>query len=533
MDTPAGMRKVLSPAWEIGVEDDLTAREYWITWQDHTQLDDVAAAWHAPNRVQGFRTYFTPNGVRVIPRTSDQPSWDWGLSLAEYGRGSVTHPVEQAKLFPDENRIRLDHHEIDEWFGNEPRGLKHGFVLHAPPDDENAPIDGAETVHLDLRVGGSLTPVLGTDGQSVRFVSSPGLAVLYYKGLEVRDAVGRALPAWMETSVASGVWMIRLLVDDREAVYPVEIDPLTTTVAWMGEIDQEGAWMGRSVSTAGDVNGDGYDDLIVGASRYDNGLEREGAAFLYLGSAEGPSTTYDWMVDGDEYRAYAGSSVDSAGDVNGDGYDDVIVGVPYIDDGKGAWVFHGSQLGLSLEPDWIGQGDSNNRYGWSVGTAGDVNGDGYDDVIVGDYLYTGGQIQEGKAYVYHGSALGLRSGAAWTAEGNQPAAQFGEAVGTAGDINGDGYDEVIVGAWMFNNGETDEGRAFVYLGSASGLSTSPDWIYENDDEQACLGGSVGTAGDVIDRCINNATLSAKKGEALTVRCTRGASLVSAAVAPGI
>ena len=81
-----------------------------------------------------------------------------------------------------------------------------------------------------------------------------------------------------------------------------------------------------------------------------------------------------------------------------------------------------------------------------MATAGDVNGDGYADVIVGAAHYDNGQTDEGRAFVYHGAATGLGTAAAWTAEGNQASAVFGVSVGTAGDVNGDGYADVIVGA---------------------------------------------------------------------------------------
>ena len=87
VDSAVAGVEVLSPAWEIGAREEIAAREYWVTWQDRTQLEDLPAAWHAPNRAQGLRVYFTPTGIHVVPRTGSPPSWTWGLSLVRYGRG--------------------------------------------------------------------------------------------------------------------------------------------------------------------------------------------------------------------------------------------------------------------------------------------------------------------------------------------------------------------------------------------------------------------------------------------------------------
>jgi hypothetical protein len=103
-----------------------------------------------------------------------------------------------------------------------------------------------------------------------------------------------------------------------------------------------------------------------------------------------------------------------------------------------------------------------------------VNGDGYADVIVGAPYYDNGETDEGRAYVYHGSAAGLSTAPNWIAESNQANALFGVSVGTAGDVNGDGYADVIVGAYEYDNGEDNEGRAYLYNGSAGGLSTTPN-----------------------------------------------------------
>jgi hypothetical protein len=161
---------------------------------------------------------------------------------------------------------------------------------------------------------------------------------------------------------------------------------LSRTPNWTAESDQDVAQFGYAVATAGDVNGDGYDDVIVGAFYYVDGEDREGAAFVYYGSATGLSTSPNWTAEGNQAVALFGHSVGTAGDVNGDGYDDVIVGAWGFAPGGQAYAFYGSATGLSA-PNWTGDGEQGGaEFGWSVGTAGDVNGDGYDDVIVGHWL---------------------------------------------------------------------------------------------------------------------------------------------------
>ncbi len=85
-----------------------------------------------------------------------------------------------------------------------------------------------------------------------------------------------------------------------------------------------------------------------------------------------------------------------------------------------------------------------------------MNGDGYSDVIVGAWLYSNVEGAEGRAFIYHGSAAGINSTAVTTVESNQVNANLGIAVAGAGDVNGDGYSDVIVGSQLFDNGTTDE-----------------------------------------------------------------------------
>jgi len=427
-----------------------------------------------------------------VPRSGEKPSWEWGLELVEKAEGLGR----KAEVNVRENRIEINRGDIVEWYINDEKGLEQGFTIYKR-ESVGVIHESPGKLNIDMKLTGRLHPKFAEDGQAIDFYDGGNVSVLRYGDLKVTDATGAILPSRFEP-VPGG---IRISADDANAVYPVTIDPLATTPAWTAEGDQAGASFGYTVATAGDVNGDGYSDVIVGANQYDNGETGEGRAFLYLGSASGLSATASWTAEGNQTGAGFGWSVATAGDVNGDGYGDVIVGGCGYDNGQfnegRAYLYLGSASGLSANAAWTAESDQFEAYfGRSVATAGDVNGDGYSDVIIGANFYDNGQADEGRAFLYLGSASGLSATASWTAEGDQDAASFGYTVATAGDVNGDGYSDVIVGAYLYDNGETDEGRVFVYLGSASGLSGAASWTAEGDQAGASFGWSVATAGDV-------------------------------------
>jgi hypothetical protein len=275
---------------------------------------------------------------------------------------------------------------------------------------------------------------------------------------------------------------------------------LDATPAWSYVSDQKDSNLGIAASTAGDVNGDGYGDVIVGAHWYDNGELNEGAVLLFYGLgtcdlAAGP----DWSFESAQQEAALGRSAATAGDVNGDGFDDVIAGAPYYDGGHpdegAAFVFYGSANGLPAEPDWTAHGGrAGALFGLAVATAGDVNGDGFDDIVIGAPFYDGGQEDEGRAHVYYGSADGPGSTPAWTASGWQAGEQFGISVASAGDVNGDGYADVVVGAAHYRRDQALEGAALVFFGSARGLTGAPGWVAEGDKAETEFGYAVSAAG---------------------------------------
>lgn len=282
---------------------------------------------------------------------------------------------------------------------------------------------------------------------------------------------------------------------------------LQSNPAWSAQNIQTNSQFGESVSTAGDVNNDGYDDIIVGAPGYNNGVALSGAALVYYGSASGPSPTHNWLVSTGNGGAYMGYSVACAGDVNNDGYDDVIIGSPYyrnntrIDEGA-VYIYHGSASGLPTAYNWMVKGNINNAYfGLSVSSAGDVNADGYDDVIAGLPSELGASSGRGRAYIFLGSSTGVATVTWWIGSRSESrdGDQYGASVSAAGDVNADGYDDVIIGSSnyeLFQSG-TGTGAAFLYYGGPSTMTFA--WsVFANasDLRSHRLGASVAGAGDV-------------------------------------
>ncbi|MBC8047456.1 MAG: FG-GAP repeat protein [Fimbriimonadaceae bacterium] len=280
---------------------------------------------------------------------------------------------------------------------------------------------------------------------------------------------------------------------------------------WIGESNQEFSEYGKSVGKAGDVNGDGYDDVLVGSHYYSNPEYHEGKVFLYYGSETGITPGASWTFESDNENATLGISVSGAGDVNNDGFDDVIAGAHTFtgdqnNEGK-VFVFYGSEDGLSITPDWTAEGNQVGcDFGGTVSCAGDVNNDGYDDIIIGAIFYDGAEEDQGRVYVYYGSEDGLGS-APWIAEIDQEGITFGSHVSHAGNVNGDEYDDIIIGSRKYNDGENAEGAAFVYYGSALGMEEDYAWHYESDLANTKLGQSVSTAGDVNNDGYNDIIIS--------------------------
>jgi hypothetical protein len=481
------------PALPAGVSAD-----WWSQVQRSIQLEEYGIVGEATdgNRFRGanpanrFETGFDRSGMRLKP--TEGSSWEWRLALTGWGRPGSLEAGSVAGLHAEQDRVELDRGPLTEWFVNTPEGLEHGFTVPVRPRAEG------DRLVFDIAIAGGLRPVFAGDGQAIDFYSTGSISVLRYAKLVVTDASGSNVPARMEP-IAGGV---RIVVNDSDAIYPLIVDPLATSASWTAAGEGIDNRFGHSVSSAGDVNNDGYSDVIVGANHNSLNGVYAGKAYLYLGGPIGPSATPSWTKLGEAAGSEFGASVATAGDVNEDGYSDVVIGAPYYSSGTvggKAYLYLGGASGLSATPAWtaVGQG-ADNAFGWAVATAGDVNGDGNSDVIIGAF---GNASSTGKAYLYLGMTCpcGLSMNPSWTKVGEIAASRFGRAVATAGDVNGDGYSDVIIGASDYDIDPINAlffGKAYLYLGGPSGLPANPASTAVGQARDNYYGCSVGTAGDV-------------------------------------
>ena len=287
--------------------------------------------------------------------------------------------------------------------------------------------------------------------------------------------------------------------DGWAVVYHGSAEGLEEGPAWSGGPDEEDGRFGYAVSGAGDVDDDGFDDVLVGAPKAGG----SGRAYLYYGSGDGLEPMPGWSAGASRAAVEFGKAVAGVGDVDGDGYDDVLVGapVPFHHDGSARGCVHlyrGSEEGLEQTPSWRAVSEAgDSRFGSALAGAGDVDGDGVSDVVIGAPEYPVGQGREGVIYVYHGSSTGgLSHEPETTVTSTEPFERFGRAVAGAGDVDGDGFDDIVVGAPRYGKRHESQGRAYVFHGGEEGLQRTPGWSDGADRAGARYGAAVAGAGDV-------------------------------------
>jgi hypothetical protein len=334
-------------------------------------------------------------------------------------------------------------------------------------------------------------------------------------GARLRSVVGRLPPVLHHVAVGSGEGGTRS-ISERTSVLPLRETILHGALAR--------SYFGYSVALVGDVNGDGFGDFLVGAPWSEQGLEEgrrpylrwmrgflrriglplhgasSGAAYLYPGRAGGAATAPVWTLFGKVEGDLLGSAVAGAGDVNGDGYADVAVGIPGHDAelrNEGALaVFYGRRGFPASEPDLLLVGRTRDESLGSAIAAGDFNRDGYADLAVGAPGSNLGATNGGAVFVFYGDPRGLGSRPGTALIGKTVDGLFGSALAAVGDVNGDGYEDLVVGAYEGVADPTAAGAAYLYYGGPKGLSSAPGLVLRGRTGGEQFGSALGALGDV-------------------------------------
>jgi hypothetical protein len=414
----------------------------------------VEGGYMTRNPGQRWRTHFDGRGFMTTPDVGD---WSWGLQLVRYGREgaerTVTTPMRTAA-----DGARVDYEwdaALTEWYVNEACGLEHGYTVHEQPKGLNggAWVPPMPCLQFTLVVRGDLRPQVSGDGRSVAFRNSNGAAVLNYSGLTVFDSDGAAVPARFDQAGNE----LRLTVDDRDARYPLTIDPLAQQAYLKASNTEEGDRFGWSVAVSSNT--------VVVASVADDS---------------------------------------SSTGVNGDGADNSA------EDSGAVYVFVRGPGGIWSQQAYLKAANSgaSDFFGWSVAISGDI-------VVVGapgeDSAATGfngnsaddSAIDSGAAYVF------VRCDGVWSqhaylkASNTDEGDEFGSSVAISGDTvvvgaRGEDGSGTGVGGNQFDNSVSQSGAAYVFVRGASGVWTQQAYLKASNTELGDrFGGSVALSGDTV------------------------------------
>jgi len=228
-----------------------------------------------------------------------------------------------------------------------------------------------------------------------------------------------------------------------------------------------GSWL----CAVGDVNGDGHNDVLLGAQLYDGSAGVEsGVARLFFGSDTGASASPVWTREGSGPNYLFGCFVGGAGDVNGDGFDDMLISERgFSDEGRPergrVLIFHGGPNGPKATPDWEIRGPvAYALMGLYAAGIGDIDGDGFDDVAVSAWQYTHGAMKHtGLVEIYRGGRNGCETRPAWRTMGDKDDSHLGYPI-AAGDFNGDHVPDLLTGAPYWGDSIPERGLLLTYLG---------------------------------------------------------------------
>ncbi|HTI71616.1 MAG TPA: hypothetical protein VMF06_16700 [Candidatus Limnocylindria bacterium] len=521
----------------------IESSEYEIHWQE------TAKAYMAPNRAQNLRFAFNNDVLTFTSRDSATGTSAWGatLSLESFGRAEARHQESAYSWETDKSTAHATGADIRIDYNNHQGGLRQDFLIQHPYPGEGpltlqfrlesdtvrpqVDILGAGVDFVDSLTGTStlarydqlfvydashrqldahMSPVDGqhfaivVDDRDAQYpiLIDPTLASDGYLNNPTAGSGFGYSVAFMPTFsnwpgggggilVGAPFYDTGTYTDAGKVFYYRTVSgSLSSTPTWTYTGTQNYEHVGWSVASINCNNQRyGFNGVAVGAWGYTGTLSQQGAVFVFYGYYSDGTllSSPDVTIVGDSAGANMGWSVANAGDVNGDGYYDLLVGAPYYSGGGHTYngevlLFNGGSSGLGGSPAWSKVGGSDNA---SLGTSvagGDVNGDGYADLIIGaPGSPSGGST--GHVYVYHGTSSGAHTSVDTTFTGENTGDQFGICVASGFTIshtpmsqNGDSYGDLLVSATAATySAHSQAGKVYLYRGSSSGLSTTVAW----------------------------------------------------------
>ncbi len=482
--------------------------------------------WHARNPGQQWLTIFDQHGFVAQPQCG---GWSWGLELKSYGFGEKQTPISgQPEVKTAGQRLSYQWDAVvQEWWVNDPRGLEHGFTIGQRPDgisDSQSQI--SVPLAFTLGVRGSLKPTLTADAKGLLFQDAAGATVLNYTGLKVWDADGQVLPSRFEMSDPEPT--VRLLVDERNARYPISIDPIAQQAYLKASNTGGGDYFGFSVAVSADTvvvgawgedsNAKGVNAAVNGGTgtQADDSADSSGAAYVFTRTGSGWSQQAFLKASNSEANDWFGRSVAVSGNtlvVGAYGEDSNATGVnATLNGGAGtqadnsstvsgaAYVFTRSG-GVWSQQAYLKASNSgpSNLFGSSVAISGET-------VVVGS---EGENSSSGAVYVF------TRSGGLWSQQAYLNASStgavdsFGNSVAVSGDtlvVGAHGEDSNAIGVnaavsggsgTQEDNSFGDSGAAYVFTRSAGLWSQQAYLKASNTGAGDYFGESVAVSGDTV------------------------------------
>ncbi len=466
--------------------------------------------YQAINPAQQFQANFAEGGMQIQPW---EGSWKWGLRLVRYGSVEVTGQPRQ--VWAENNRVyyRWDG-SLTEWYENGERGLEQGFTLKERPPG----LKDGQPLALTLVTQGGLSPKVDPGGQQVSFRDREGRVRLTYGELAVIDAGGTRVPARLERAGSR----VKIVVDDRQAVYPLTIDPLVQQAYLKASNTGADDSFGRSVAISGDTvvvgaYGETSNATGVNGNQGDNSAVSAGAAYVFVrtngvwvqqaylkasNTGVGDYFGLSVAISGDTVVVGAYGEDSNATGVNGNEGDNsaLYAGAVYVFVRTGGvWVQQ-----AYLKASNTGAGDN---FGYSVAISGDtvvVGADGEDSNATGVNGIQGDNsaANAGAAYVF------IRTSGVWVQQAYLKASNtgtgdyFGLSVAISGDTVVVGASEETSNSTGVNGNQADNsavsaGAAYVFV------RTSGVWVQQaylkasNTGARDLFGWSVAISGDTV------------------------------------